>query len=738
MAEYNNTGCWTSSVAHTQMLIPPPSPQICWTSSAAHTHILIPPHSPPKPVLPRAKSQVDTPTVWTSSVAHTHIISPPCAPLVCWTSSAAHSHVLIPPYSPPKPELLSEKWQHDPKPWSAASCQLSVSHTAYENYDVDLLLSGDEFAAIQSDSNCSDRFELDNDINVLFAARNFYGVRYEVLEPALRLASLLLETPCLMQYWYAAFFSLKHFPSSNDPSQTSKAIARKETALTAKEVAQVRLKFAGLAQHVRFYGSPRLCRCGFAGATCSAESRLNLALSGFEGNASDIIIDPTTYEEICEAYDDIHATDKLREIYLGLAVTLCHEVSHAVHNARFSARDRIGFEDQNFSEEGYDWENTVFGGIISHGGDSITMSDWPSRRKCEHYLRCVRGGGMFLHALPAAEVEVDLEWRVPASYIRKVFSQAFWSKVSANPADTEALKVPRLLAYRSIPSGPHGCCDCVNCRTEEFYTQFFIKAGSTRKDDTMRAEIKNFWDAADREYPGWYEDEFFELPCKRNDWYTWPWGPHRTRKRGREEKLDPYTYGVPEGYGSLADGTIVLSEHLEKLEAWEDREQEKTNAAVVALLHIWQSLPYKLSRMSKRRRELQISQMEAMYSDEKTFFVNRMLGAYLPKMVAMSPKMWVDWRDRVIKGVAMPDADSGDDDEDEDESEAEDGDDEDENQDEREDLDDVDDSDVDDTEEDSDPFEIDEFNLAMDDFKLECVTWAQRRADNGLAVNLHG
>lgn len=151
---------------------------------------------------------------------------------------------------------------------------------------------------------------------------------------------------------------------------------------------------------------------------------------------------------------------------------------------------------------------------------------------------------------------------------------------------------------------------------------------------------------------------------------------------------------------------------------------------MVALLHIWQTLPYELSEKSKRRRELQIAQMEAMYSGEKHFFVNRTLGAYLPKMVAMGKEEWLEWRDCVIKNVAMAeDTDDEDEDEDQAETEAEDGDEEDENQDEDEGFDGYDgfdDSDVDDIDEDADLFELDAFNLAMDDFRLKTVAMVQK------------
>lgn len=254
---------------------------------------------------------------------------------------------------------------------------------------------------------------------------------------------------------------------------------------------------------------------------------MDLGPTDFEGIASDILLDPTAYDEICEAYDNGNAADELSRAYLCFAVTLCHEISHAVHFARFSGR-KIGFEDQLFSEDGFDWENTVFGGLVSGSGSQLWMTDWPSRRKCECYLRL----GIFVHSLPSTEVEVDHFWRVPDAYVRKVFSKAFWSKVVAEPADTDALKVPKLLGYRVIPVGPQGCCNCVNCRTEEFYAQLLVRSGNTAKDDAMRGEIKAFWDAADREYSGWTIEEIHELPCDRNGWYPWPWRSHHTRKRG--------------------------------------------------------------------------------------------------------------------------------------------------------------------------------------------------------------
>ena len=68
-----------------------------------------------------------------------------------------------------------------------------------ETFPVDLLLDAGSIVPIT-------RCDLSNDIHPLFARSKFPGAKWEALLPALRLASRLLSTDCLLTYWYTSSF----------------------------------------------------------------------------------------------------------------------------------------------------------------------------------------------------------------------------------------------------------------------------------------------------------------------------------------------------------------------------------------------------------------------------------------------------------------------------------------------------------------------------------------------------
>ena len=95
---------------------------------------------------------------------------------------------------------------------------------------------------------------------------------------------------------------------------------------------------------------------------------LNTCKSVFDGRGTDISISSARYDELCTAFTLREIAPHLyREVAFSTAVIVCHEFVHAVQNAR-SGGDQCpapGFEERWVSEQGFDWESTVFGGHIS-------------------------------------------------------------------------------------------------------------------------------------------------------------------------------------------------------------------------------------------------------------------------------------------------------------------------------------------------------------------------------------
>ena len=229
------------------------------------------------------------------------------------------------------------------------------------------------------------------------------------------------------------------------------------------------------------------------------ESRIHTADSVFHGFGSDIFIGGRRYDDLCAAYDaaDDGSANAFREQSFSLAITLCHELAHAVAHARFGNYDDLapGFEDQHFSEDGFDWENCIFGGCIQKAGGVLTLIEWPSPELFEDYMRHVCGGGMFVQSAPKSEVQ--LKFRVPTSHVGSLFDKTFWQNLST----ADGLKVPKLMGYRSIPAGPKESCQCANCRIVISTQEILIKQQNGSRYPPEIPELLD--DIYDNEYPGW-------------------------------------------------------------------------------------------------------------------------------------------------------------------------------------------------------------------------------------------
>ena len=142
---------------------------------------------------------------------------------------------------------------------STASSKATLSlaeHYLIDWYPIEKLLNKEErerFVPANRDAKQM-WMNLDNPVHPIFAQDRFeYApyVEYEVLKPALQLASLLIDTPCLLDYYYAVLLSK---PRAIAPADGPKYLSlfRKGSKLNAKEIARIRAALVELAPHVNF------------------------------------------------------------------------------------------------------------------------------------------------------------------------------------------------------------------------------------------------------------------------------------------------------------------------------------------------------------------------------------------------------------------------------------------------------------------------------------------------------
>ena len=150
---------------------------------------------------------------------------------------------------------------------------------------------------------------------------------------------------------------------------------------------------------------------------------------------------------------------QILKLYFEIAVTLCHEVVHAINfgietdllKAFIEIRDCIQlvsfsepfFEGQRVAEIGFFWENHVFGGAFNQSmpdpNDAIFLGEWPSMlfRDKEN------------QAEKAPPEKVCKRWLVSVYYIKNSLTQEFWDKVNTEgPEDLLALRVRKTVAHR--------------------------------------------------------------------------------------------------------------------------------------------------------------------------------------------------------------------------------------------------------------------------------------------------
>ena len=331
----------------------------------------------------------------------------------------------------------------------------------------------------------------------------FRGSDYEAIRPALMLASRLISTPCLLDYWYAvlctepleiaeedteeqedlqeeamehgigdvetdrseepgpgeiysedaenlevdsANIRMDHAEDDDGSSEESYngAIFRKCEPLDETDITQVKWLLDALAENVVF----RRCKMDRetpAGTQMQDEqaSTENVQVRDMlQGSKSMVRTDTDRHDRICSLYQDVirfstgRFPSELLDLYFHFAIALVHELAHVAHFARFGTV-YIPFEDNGVSENGFDWENLVFGGLVYE--HQPVLYAWPNKQ----IKRDVSDG---ITEVRETNSDVIKYWGFSNDFVLRFFQTEFWEK-TVQQKGAEALKVPKDVEY---------------------------------------------------------------------------------------------------------------------------------------------------------------------------------------------------------------------------------------------------------------------------------------------------
>jgi len=309
-------------------------------------------------------------------------------------------------------------------------------------------------------------YDLTNDIHPIFSRDNFPGADYDVLSPALRLASRILMSERSLTHYYTVLFvdptAVPYPAGSGCEGHVYGAFYPPSDPLSFRQTQLVQQELVNIAQSVKFrrmdFGEETTQGMMEAGESTQRNCYVR---PGFHGLPSTVFYSEELYGRLPHAY---HATtgtgfpDELLEHYFHLVMILLHELAHGVRcSVMGHAGETVFIGDNALSEAGFDYENAVFGGhMIYREGSGTDLEDWPSRVWLMHYLRT--GARIHFNGQPMADV--GLGWSIIRSWVLNLFSDEFWNDVSTGKLIGLP---PKLIGSRRYVHE----CHCSTCCAED-------------------------------------------------------------------------------------------------------------------------------------------------------------------------------------------------------------------------------------------------------------------------------
>ena len=291
------------------------------------------------------------------------------------------------------------------------------------------------------------------------------------LDPALRLASAMLQSPASLDLIYKIIYAPRRFPRDRIDYEGQAILEIECTGTNERRRNMAKKALNRLAESLSFatqnpHDNGR--------KNCDAIVSHSLALHSYginiaddsgtpRGIASTICLNRNHLSKLTLLFSQNgDNTSQILTLQFKLAVSICHNIVPAIGHAADLAllldaimestyrdlatlggsdrsKERVGsnepfVEDEGVAELGYSWENAVLGGTIqwaNQGDHPLFFSQWPSFLTDGDYPR------------RAPYSRTTTQYVVPLHYLRNVHRQAFWDNMKAG--DTTALHIQRLV-----------------------------------------------------------------------------------------------------------------------------------------------------------------------------------------------------------------------------------------------------------------------------------------------------
>ena len=483
------------------------------------------------------------------------------------------------------------------------------------SYPIDELVSNDLRYQFRSASTIT----LDNAVNPTMARERWSGsgIDFDAILPALQLSAKLIDLPQSRRYYSANVLSLPRQVNYTDKAGTYMAIFRKPLPLSRADDAALAKFWQDFAPSLKFALAdfPSSSAQAATARDKTSPVRRDVFPVTSLGHGSTIKISRSMYHGLIEAVacyrTNPHSTynqERLFTEYFGLAKILAHELAHAVAMGRWpdSRTLCMPFEDQLFCEDGFLWESCVFGGAtVNTHGPWAWFTDYPSGAIVEQYVR-KRGIDVAVTGSLQTVLSADHanSWVILPCFIRALFQKSFWRQTLPRLGEEAAWRFPKLLGHRLAPTGLGTCekCYCQSCfRMKEFFMRSYARGNKPIKKEgryeSALADLEKARMAAEMHREGVQQWQVFSqngharsarrtqfpaagaafiptendtsrhsIPpaaCIHGTWAEWS-GP-----KSAEDSRKLESFGVPSGFVSHTDGSVVVVESLNAVVAWD-------------------------------------------------------------------------------------------------------------------------------------------------------------------------
>lgn len=294
--------------------------------------------------------------------------------------------------------------------------------------------------------------DLDNPVHRVFRRSNFDSgiddADHEAMKPGLQLASRLISRPTPLSCWYTilngSVLRERYVISPLDEEEYHYEYHAHSPTLTEEQTGKAEADILSLARRVRFTVAEE--DVAPSQAWVMATNR-----AAEDENRAVIKIRRAAINQLREAAERSAAQDDDRPYYVlmsfTLAKTLVHELVHAAHFAAYSDGEYCYFPGSAVCEEGFEWENEIFGGIIDFRVVAPTPAEpsesyyvyivpWPNPHKAAYCLEDEEQstGIRLRHSsaiVPKAQDDESnrsyIEY-IDFKFLERLFQEDFWTK----------------------------------------------------------------------------------------------------------------------------------------------------------------------------------------------------------------------------------------------------------------------------------------------------------------------